>query len=244
MESMSDRIVAVTAGAWPAGPVRGDAAVSRPARDPGKGNDVRILIADDHDLVRETLAAYLLSEGMQVVRTAPSLPRAIEEIEKTGAFDMVLLDYNMPGMNGLSGLRRVLDLNAGKPVAILSGSASREVADAAVAAGAAGFIPKSLASRSVVAAVRHMVRGEVYAPFRMAEPETPAPPTPAPSDTLTRREREVLQALADGRSEEAIATDLQLEPVAVRLLVRTIRRKLGEVDPAQALRPAPTRDIA
>ncbi|KKK67180.1 hypothetical protein LCGC14_2956630, partial [marine sediment metagenome] len=64
---------------------------------------MHILIADDHDLVRETIAAYLSGEG-SVVTTAPDLPQALSAIDSNGPFDVVLLDFEMPGMNGLDGL--------------------------------------------------------------------------------------------------------------------------------------------
>ena len=205
---------------------------ARPAVDqPGPARDgiCRILIADDHDLVRETLAAYLTSEGAAQVRTASTLDTALQEIANGGAFDLVLLDYNMPGMNGLDGLRRMLDANAGRPVAMLSGSASREVAEAALDAGAAGFVPKTLASRSVVTAVRFMIAGEIYAPFRFMH-QTPAPTTSG----LTRRETEVLRGICAGKSNKEIASDLDLQEVTVKLHVKTLSRKLGAANRTQA----------
>ncbi len=109
---------------------------------------MKVLLADDHDLVRDTLAAYLMREPGIEVSTAADFPAVAKRIKSEGQFDLVLLDYNMPGMNGLQGLAKALELTGGRPVAIISGSATRVVAEEALAAGAMGFLPKSMAARS------------------------------------------------------------------------------------------------
>lgn len=183
--------------------------------------EMRVLIADDHNLVRETLAAFLLSEGMMEVRTTASLDDAIDMVEGTGSFDMVLLDYNMPGMNGLAGLEKMRVANKERPVALISGSATRDVAEAAIKAGAAGFVPKTLASKSMVSAIRFMAAGEVYAPFGfMQEEEEPG------QGLLTKRETDVLRGLCEGKSNKEIARDLDLQEVTIKLHVKTLSRKL------------------
>jgi DNA-binding NarL/FixJ family response regulator len=130
---------------------------------------MRILLADDHDLVRETMAAFLMSEGQAEVDTAGTLHEALDLVTEKGAYDLVLLDYNMPGMNGLDGLARMRKANADKPVAILSGTTTRALAEEAIAEGAAGFVPKTLASKSMITAARFMAAGEVYAPFNFMQ---------------------------------------------------------------------------
>ena len=105
---------------------------------------MRILIADDHDLLRDTLVLYLEGAGGFETSAAPDLPTALDLIASGQSFDVVLLDLNMPGMNGLEGLRQALDAGDGTHVALMSGVASREVAAEALEMGAAGFLPKSL----------------------------------------------------------------------------------------------------
>lgn len=183
--------------------------------------NMRILVADDHDLVRETIAAYLGGSDVQEVCTVATLDEAVQAAQTGGSFDLVLLDYNMPGMNGLEGLGRMREANGGFPVAILSGNASRDVADAALKAGAQGFIPKTLSARSLLTAARFMAAGEIYAPVDyMQQPSAPG------HGPLTRREIEVLRGICEGKANKEIARDLDLQEVTVKLHVKTLSRKL------------------
>jgi two-component system, NarL family, nitrate/nitrite response regulator NarL len=182
---------------------------------------MRVLIADDHDLVREAIAAFLKSEGVIEVVTVPTLDDAIRATDEGGNFDLVLLDYNMPGMNGLDGLTRMIAANDRRPVALLSGNASRAVAEQAIRAGAAGFVPKTMSSRSMVTAVKFMAAGEIYAPFNfMQQADTAA-------GNLSQRETDVLRGLCEGKSNKEIARDLDLQEVTIKLHVKTLSRKLS-----------------
>jgi DNA-binding NarL/FixJ family response regulator len=185
---------------------------------------MNILLADDHDLVRETIAAFLTAEGFRSVSVAASLPEALRLIEETGPFDLVLLDYLMPGMNGLEGLTAALKANAPRPVAVLSGTVSREVAEASVRVGAIGFMPKTLGSRAMVAAMRAMAAGETFLPFGVLPADTSAGEGPF---SLTRRETEVLRGICEGKSNKEIARDHDLQEVTVKLHVKTLSRKLA-----------------
>ncbi len=189
---------------------------------------MRVLVADDHDLVRETLAAFLLAEGFAEVRAVPDLSAALAAISGPTAFDLVLLDYQMPGMNGLEGVGKaqaaVRAMGLTTPIAIISGTTNRDLAEAALAAGAAGFVPKTLASRAMVAAVQAMASGEVFAPLSLLMQEKPVAEALA---TLTRREVDVLKGICEGKSNKEIARDLDLQEVTVKLHVKTLSRKLG-----------------
>lgn len=189
---------------------------------------MRVLLADDHDLVRETLAAFLIAEGFAEVRAVPDLASALAAIAGPTDFDVVLLDYAMPGMNGLEGLARAKEAARGAsrktPIAIISGTTQRDLAEAALAAGAAGFVPKTLASRAMVAAVQAMASGEVFAPISLLMQEQPVAEALA---SLTRRETDVLRGICEGKSNKEIARDLDLQEVTVKLHVKTLSRKLG-----------------
>jgi two-component system nitrate/nitrite response regulator NarL len=185
---------------------------------------MRLLLADDHDLVRETLAAFLQAEGVEKVVAVADLPEALAALAKEEPFDLILLDYTMPGMNGFEGLAAVRAIAPNTPVAIISGTIQRDLAAAALRAGAAGFVPKTLSSKAMVAAVKVMAMGETFAPISLLQGTTGLSEGVS---ALTRRERDVLRGICEGKSNKEIARDLDLQEVTVKLHVKTLSRKLG-----------------
>lgn len=186
---------------------------------------MRVLLADDHELVRETIAAYLESaDGFKVVQ-ANDLKGVESALRTHDPFDLVLLDYEMPGMNGLDGLQAIMNIARPRPVALISGAADKTIASTALDMGAAGFLPKTMAAASLVNAVKFMAMGEKYAPidFMTKEDETTHHPL---MDVLSKRELEVLSCLTHGLSNKEIARDLNLQEVTIKLHVKTLCRKL------------------
>lgn len=194
---------------------------------------MRILIADDHDLLRDTLDLWFQKEGI-AVDVAKDLPSAMQLIMSGTAFDLVLLDYGMPGMNGLDGLKAVQATGRVARVAIMSGIAPREVAEEALALGAAGFLPKTLPAKSLVNAVRFMAMGEQYAPIDFMTAVPDATPVNALAERLSPRELQVLRGLCEGKANKEIARDLGIQEPTVKLHVKTLYRKIDAHNRTQA----------
>lgn len=186
---------------------------------------MRVLLADDHDLVLETLASFLRSEGGFEVETCGALGAACDKISNDIAYDLVLLDYTMPGMNGLEGLCKAIELSYGRPVALMSGTATKAIAQEAIDAGAIGFLPKTMAAKSMVNAVKFMAMGETYVPLDFLNAEEEEADIPL-AKQLSERELQVLGGLCRGLSNKEIARELDLQEVTIKLHVKTLCRKI------------------
>ena len=186
---------------------------------------MRILLADDHELVRDTIAAFLESDGSFHVVQSADLAGVEKALIANDPFDLVLLDYEMPGMNGLDGLDKILEAARPRPVALISGSADKEIAEQALERGAAGFLPKTIAAKSLVNAIKFMAMGEKYAPIDFMTQETKEVKHPL-KDLLTAREIQVLSCLTRGLANKEIAREIELQEVTIKLHVKTLCRKL------------------
>lgn len=195
---------------------------------------MRVLIADDHDLLRDTLIAFLAAAGDIELWSASTFDEACAHImESEEGFDLVLLDYKMPGMKGLESLSKAIKMKGGQRVALISGHATREIAEEALRLGAAGFVPKTLPAKSLVSAVKFMAMGEQYAPIGfMTGPE--AGEKHPLAERLTKREREVLLGLTEGKSNKTIGQDLSLSEPTIKLHMKTLYRKLKVNNRTQA----------
>ncbi|MFD1343961.1 response regulator [Litorisediminicola beolgyonensis] len=194
---------------------------------------MRILIADDHDLLRDTLVSFLEAEGGIETETAADFSQALSRVKQEPDFDLVLLDFSMPGMNGLSGLERMRSVPGDHRVAVISGTATRSVAEEVLASGAAGFLPKTLSAKSLVNAVHFMARGEQYAPIDFLRGGDDPSSHPL-REKLSQREYEVLRGLSEGKSNKEIARDLDIREPTVKLHVKTLYRKIGVQNRTQA----------
>jgi two-component system nitrate/nitrite response regulator NarL len=194
---------------------------------------MRILIADDHDLLRDTLVMFLENESGFKPVAVGTFDEAVARIDADEPFDLILLDYNMPGMNGLDGLKIAIGLKGGQKVALISGEATKQIAEAALKVGASGFIPKSLPAKSLINAVKFMAMGEQYAPLDFMNAVNTEPANPL-AGKLTARELQVLEGLTHGKSNKEIALDLGITEPTVKLHMKTLYRKVGAANRTQA----------
>lgn len=205
---------------------------------------MRLLLADDHQLLRDTLSTYLAQQNDMEIVTVGNIDEAQEVLARSAPFDLVLLDYGMPGMEALDGLQAILGLENPPPTALISGFAPRDVVARAFQMGVRGFLHKSMHATSLLNAIRFMALGERYVPvdFMIEQdslsPETEAMTRPAAAppmaEALTTREKEVLDSLCQGRTNKEIARDLQLSEPTIKLHVKTLYRRLGVSNRTQA----------
>lgn len=189
---------------------------------------MRILLADDHELVCDGFKAVIERHTPEAqVTTARSFDEAFALVLAYGCYDVTLLDLNMPGMQGLDGLKRMVAHCPSSAVAIISGMVAKSVATSALAAGAKGFIPKTLSGAKLIAALEMMAAGEVYAPADLMRPSGAIEGLKiVGAEVLTPRELEVAAMLVKGASNKEIARALDLQEVTVKLHVRNLCRKL------------------
>lgn len=189
---------------------------------------MKILIADDHRLVRDAIGAVLKSTGEIEVVTVGTMQEAVAALESDGRFDLILLDYHMPGVGDLAGLRSILARYRDEKIALFSGTASDFVVNEAFRLGAVGFVPKTLAPESMIHAVRLMAAGERYLPVElMTRATSDGGAGQSVNHLLSERELQALQGLCDGLSNKEIASRCGVQEVTVKLHVKTLCRKLG-----------------
>lgn len=186
-------------------------------------SQISVLVVDDHVLLAETVKAVLSAHEEMSVEAVSDLDTALALIADEGQFDVVLLDYSLPGVEGLTGLRQLISANGGG-VAIFSGLASWPVVERAIALGAKGFIPKSAPLRTLENAIRLIAGGDTYLPYEYLRQVSREE---QPQTALKPREKKVLAFLCEGMRNKEIARELDLSEVIVKMDVKSICRKLG-----------------
>lgn len=214
-----------------------------PAKAPEKGRPRSVLIADDHDLFCDMLKYFLESITPDIrVEAVGSLAEAAALITGGKQFDLILLDLNMPGMNGLSGLTRVVEQCPAIPVALISGTYRANDVRAAIRYGAAGFIPKTLPAQALRGALATILKGECFLPPNLPSHDSGShahggqPTAATPLAQLTAREAEVFEQLLGGRSNKEIGQNLRISEMTVKTHLQNIFMKLGAKSRADAIR--------
>lgn len=211
-----------------------------------------LMVADDHPLFREAIAA-VIAAGLpdSTLLEADSLAQAMREARRHEAsLDLLLLDLGLPDAAGLDGLARLRDALPGLPVAILSAEQDRRTVLEAIDLGAVGYIPKSTPRDDLLAALERILEGHLYLPPQVMRRPPPARPdsSPAPLDDrltrLTDKQLEVLEALGHGASNKGIARKLGIAETTVKTHVSAILRRLGVTSRVQAVLLAGELDLA
>lgn len=192
---------------------------------------IDVLLVDDHLLLSETLAAGLGVSGEMAVDFVKDVETALERIAAHGPYNVILLDYFLPGVEGLDALRQ-LDRANGGSVAMFSGVAGWSVAERAIEHGARGFIPKTISLRTLANAIRFIADGEIYLP---ADYMLHAQRAGEHVAGLKPREVKVLGLLAEGRPNKEIGREIGIAETIVKMDVKAICRKLGVRNRTQAV---------
>jgi len=205
--------------------------------EPAPG-DIRVLVVDDHPVVRQGLRSFLSSrEGIEVVGEAADGEAALGELRRLRP-DVVLMDLVMPGAGGVAAIRRITAEYPEVRTLVLTSFSSEDDVIPAVAAGAVGYLLKDVAPVELEAAVRAAFRREAtLSPAvmtRVMAEVARSSATTAELDGLTPREIDVLRLLAAGRSNRALATELYVSERTVKAHVSNILAKLHVTDRTQA----------
>jgi DNA-binding NarL/FixJ family response regulator len=202
---------------------------------------IRILMADDHAVFREGLRYVLGSEpDMEIVGEAATGKEVVEKAAELGP-DVVLMDIQMPGINGIEATRRILRSDPKVGIVVLTMFEDNDSVFSAMQAGAKGYVLKGADPSEILKVVRAVAEGDAYFGAEIARRLTdffsvPRPSSPAePFPELTAREREVLDLIAQSHNNARIAKLLFVSPKTVRNHISNIFTKLQIADRTQAI---------
>jgi len=198
------------------------------------------MLVDDHQMLRQGLRRSLEEEGFYVVGEASDGEQAVRLVPAAKP-DVILMDVSMPDMDGVEATRRILQTDPDKRVVMLTMHADKDLIDAAIKAGAVGYLTKDCSTDEVIEAVRMAANGETalspqLAKTMLSEVRKIDEKAAREEDRLvTKREEEVLQLIADGCSTPEVAQRLYISQKTVKNHLASIYEKLNARDRTQAV---------
>ncbi|GAB4429217.1 MAG: response regulator transcription factor [Anaerolineae bacterium] len=194
-------------------------------------NLIRVLIADDHFIVRQGLASLLVARhGMELVGEAATGREAVELARRTQP-DVILMDMVMPEMDGVQAIAAIKQDNPDARILVLTSFGKEAEVARAIQAGALGYMLKDSSREQLLKTIREVAAGQFSLPLELAlklvQPDKKPPPTSPPPEILTTRELQVLKGIARGLSNQEIAAELFIVPTTVSTHARNIFTKLG-----------------
>jgi DNA-binding NarL/FixJ family response regulator len=203
--------------------------------------NIRLLIIDDHPMMREALITALTDEkDMQIVGEAADGIEGVRLAEECNP-DVILMDLLMPGMDGLESITMIIETNPEAKILVVTSLEDEDKVLAAIQAGALGYFPKTAPRTFLLEAIRKVADGIPYLPagialklFRSIR-GLKAPAKSTTDEVLTPRQEEILALMGEGRSDQEIGKQLHLEEPTVRSHVHRILQRLGVENRAQAV---------
>ncbi|HBT41984.1 MAG TPA: DNA-binding response regulator [Rhodospirillaceae bacterium] len=197
---------------------------------------MRLLFADDHPMFLDAVREHLTRAFPDIeIQAASNLDEVTTKLSNRGDYDLVVLDFSMPGMEGTEGVKRLRATYPDLAIAVTSGVAKTRDVKTVLDLGAHGFLPKTLTGSAYAGALRVIAEGGTYVPVEtMQALAAEAADRKINAEGLTPREMEVLEGIADGKPNKQIARDLEIHEVTVKLHARSIFKKIGVQNRSQA----------
>jgi len=207
---------------------------------------IRVLVADDHAVVRRGLLQILEEAPDMVAAGEASTGRQVLEVVRENDYDVLVLDIAMPEGGGLEALHQLQSLRPDLPVLILSMHSERQYAERTIRAGAAGYLTKETAPDELIVAIRQVASGGKYVSRSLAEELVTAlsgEREAEPHEALSTREYQVMCLLATGKTVKQIASELSLSVKTVSTYRARLLEKLGLASNAEVIRYALEREL-
>ena len=197
---------------------------------------MRLLFADDHPMFLDAVREHLSRAFPDIeIQAASNLDEVTAKLSNKGKYDLVVLDFSMPGMDGTEGVKRLRAAYPDLAIAVTSGVAKTRDVKTVLDLGAHGYLPKTLTGSAYAGALRVIAEGGTYVPVEtMQALAAEAADRKINAEGLTPREMEVLEGIADGKPNKQIARDLEIHEVTVKLHARSIFKKIGVQNRSQA----------